>query len=99
MGTSLRLLNPPKAVPFQIRPVTSWKGRVEISCPEAATPITHDVPQPRWQTFCRKNRVVENVRHLFEHYETADTPKFHNQKHLPSSAVRITSTLPVQSKV
>ena len=40
---------PPKAVPFQVRPVTSWKGRVEISCPAAATPIIVDTPQPLWQ--------------------------------------------------
>lgn len=26
---------------------TSWKGRVEISFPPAATPITMDSPQPR----------------------------------------------------
>ena len=31
-GTSVRPLAPPKAVPFQTRPVTSWKGRVAISC-------------------------------------------------------------------
>jgi hypothetical protein len=42
-------LIPPKAVPFQTRPVTNWKGRVEISWPEAATPITTETPQPRWQ--------------------------------------------------
>ena len=46
LGTSRRLLNPPNAVPFQTLPVTSWNGRVEISCPAAATPITHDSPQP-----------------------------------------------------
>lgn len=40
---------PPKAVPFQTRPVTSWKGRVDISCPAAATPIMVDTPQPLWQ--------------------------------------------------
>jgi hypothetical protein len=39
--------HPPNAVPFQVRPVTSWKGRVAISWPEAATPITTEVPQPR----------------------------------------------------
>ena len=32
-GTSVRPRAPPKAVPFQTRPVTSWKGRVEISRP------------------------------------------------------------------
>jgi hypothetical protein len=31
-GTSVRPRAPPKAVPFQVRPVTSWNGRVEISC-------------------------------------------------------------------
>ena len=38
-GTSVRPLAPPKAVPFQTRPVTSWNGRVAISCPEPATPM------------------------------------------------------------
>lgn len=42
-------LVPPKAVPFQVRPVTSWKGRVEISCPAAATPMMMLVPHPLWQ--------------------------------------------------
>lgn len=37
---------PPNAVPFHVRPVTSWKGRVEISWPAAATPIMTLVPQP-----------------------------------------------------
>ena len=41
-GTSVRPRAPPKAVPFQTRPVTSWKGRVEISCPAAATPMMID---------------------------------------------------------
>ena len=30
-GTWVRPRTPPKAVPFQTRPVTSWKGRVLIS--------------------------------------------------------------------
>lgn len=30
-GTCERLLKPPKAVPFHTRPVTNWKGRVDIS--------------------------------------------------------------------
>ena len=46
-GTSLRDFQPPKAVPTHLRPVTSWNGRVAISLPAAATPITHDWPQPR----------------------------------------------------
>lgn len=37
---------PPNAVPFQVRPVTSWNGRVEISWPALATPIITDTPQP-----------------------------------------------------
>jgi hypothetical protein len=53
-------------VPFQTRPVTSWNGRVEISCPAAATPMMIDWPQPRWHA---------------------------------SSAWRMTSVLPVASKV
>ena len=35
---------PPKAVPSHWRPVTSWKGRVAISCPDPATPITTLLP-------------------------------------------------------
>ena len=34
-GTSVRPRAPPKAVPFQTRPVTSWNGRVAISLPGA----------------------------------------------------------------
>jgi hypothetical protein len=30
-GTSVRPLAPPNAVPRQLRPVTSWNGRVAIS--------------------------------------------------------------------
>src|SRR6185312_11973201 len=48
-GTSVRPRAPPKAVPFQTLPVTNWNGRVEISAPAGATPITIDWPQPRWQ--------------------------------------------------
>src|SRR3984957_6518255 len=48
-GTSGRPRAPPKAVPFQTRPVTSWNGRVLISLPAPATPTTTDTPQPRWQ--------------------------------------------------
>ena len=47
-GTSRRPLKPPKAVPRQTRPVTSWNGRVEISWPEPATPMMMLSPQPRW---------------------------------------------------
>src|SRR5207248_5092360 len=49
LGTSVRPRAPPNAVPFQTRPVTSWNGRVAISLPASATPITTDTPQPRWQ--------------------------------------------------
>ena len=31
----------------QTRPVTSWNGRVAISLPDSATPITTETPQPR----------------------------------------------------
>src|SRR5258706_388519 len=48
-GTSVRPRAPPKAVPFQTRPVTSWKGRVLISWPDPATPMITETPQPRWQ--------------------------------------------------
>src|SRR5690348_17185324 len=66
LGTSVRPLAPPNAVPRQLRPVTSWNGRVAISLPASATPMMMLVPQPRWQH---------------------------------SSAVRMTSVLPVASKV
>ena len=36
----------------RVVPVTSWKGRVEISWPEAATPMTTDWPQP-----CRQSQL------------------------------------------
>ena len=45
-GTAMRLLYPPKAVPFHVRPVTSWNGLVEISVPAAATPTMTEVPHP-----------------------------------------------------
>lgn len=35
------------AEPSHLRPVTSWNGRVEISCPAPATPMTTLWPQPR----------------------------------------------------
>ena len=52
-GTSVRPRAPPNAVPFQTRPVTSWNGRVEISCPAPATPMMIDWPQPRCAGFQR----------------------------------------------
>ena len=48
-GTSVRPRAPPKAVPRQTRPVTSWNGRVLISWPAPATPMMIDWPQPLWQ--------------------------------------------------
>ena len=47
LGTSVRPRAPPKAVPFQMRPVTNWNGRVAISSPAGATPMMMDWPQPR----------------------------------------------------
>ena len=52
-GTSVRPRAPPKAVPIQVRPVTSWNGRVEISWPAPATPMITDLPQPRCDDFQR----------------------------------------------
>lgn len=49
LGTSVRPRAPPKALPFQTRPVTSWNGRVEISLPASATPMMMDSPYPGWQ--------------------------------------------------
>ena len=48
-GTSVRPRAPPKAVPRHTRPVTSWKGRVAISCPAPATPMMTLSPHPLWQ--------------------------------------------------
>ncbi len=49
-GTSVRPRAPPKAVPFQTRPVTSWNGRVAISAPAGGDADDDaDWPQPRWQ--------------------------------------------------
>ena len=48
LGTASRDFQPPNAEPFHTRPVTSWKGRVEISWPAAATPRIVDTPQPLW---------------------------------------------------
>ena len=41
LGTSVRPLAPPKAVPFQTRPVTSWKGRVSITAPAGQVAISN----------------------------------------------------------
>merc|ERR1719187_1459245 len=46
LGTSVLDFQPPKAVPFQFLPVTSWNGLVEISFPAAATPMTQLSPHP-----------------------------------------------------
>ena len=46
LGTSVRPFAPPKAVPFQTRPVTNWNGRVEISAPAGATPMMMLSPYP-----------------------------------------------------
>src|SRR6202521_1086593 len=42
LGTSVRPRAPPNAVPFHTLPVTSWNGRVLISCPAPATPMMTD---------------------------------------------------------
>ena len=46
-GNCERPFTPPNAVPSHLRPVTSWNGRVLISCPAPATPMITDWPQPR----------------------------------------------------
>ena len=48
-GTSVRPFAPPNAVPRHTRPVTSWNGRVLISCPLPATPMMMLSPHPLWQ--------------------------------------------------
>ena len=61
-GTSVRPRAPPKAVPFQTRPVTSWNGRVRISCPAPATPmITRHAPA-----------AVAALERLAHHVDVAD---------------------------
>lgn len=57
---------PPKAVPFQVRPVTSWNGRVAISSPAPATPTTTLTPQPLWQAssaaLCRHREMTRTQK-------------------------------------
>src|SRR6218665_910055 len=45
-GSSVRPLTPPKAEPRHTRPVTSWNGRVRISCPAPAPPMLTLSPHP-----------------------------------------------------
>ena len=40
-GSCVRPFTPPKAEPCHLRPVTSWNGRVEISSPAFATPVSY----------------------------------------------------------
>lgn len=62
---------PPKAVPFHVRPVTSWNGRVEISSPEAATPTTTLTPQPLCTpsraALCKHKDTITGVHKLHQH--------------------------------
>jgi hypothetical protein len=53
-GTSVRPRAPPKAVPRQVRPVTSWNGRVEISAPAGATPMMIDSAPALVRAFQRR---------------------------------------------
>lgn len=55
---SVRPFTPPKADPCHFRPVTSWKGLVEISLPAAATPIIVETPHP---TKKQTNNYLVNV--------------------------------------
>lgn len=48
-SNKLNMKLPPKADPFHTRPVTNWKGLVEISWPAPATPMTTLCPHPLWQ--------------------------------------------------
>ena len=63
-GTCERLLKPPNTVPFHTRPVTSWKGRVDISCPDAETPTITDVPQPcKFFNWCQDLFCTHAINH------------------------------------
>src|SRR4028118_1629885 len=46
LGTSVRPRAPPKAVPFQVRPVTSWKGRGAVAGPAGGTAGTAGAARP-----------------------------------------------------
>ena len=61
-GTSVRPRAPPKAVPFQTRPVTSWNGRVAISCP-APRDADDDADAPA---------LVAALERLAHHLDVAD---------------------------
>lgn len=45
-GALSTLFHPPNAVPFHVRPVTSWNGLVLTSVPDGATPTMTETPQP-----------------------------------------------------
>lgn len=90
-GTCERLLKPPKAVPFQTRPVTNWKGRVEISCPDAATPTITDVPQP-----CKLFERPQDVFYT-QQFEPPVKKALTLWQH--SRAALITETFPMHSKL
>lgn len=79
---------PPKAVPFHVRPVTSWKGRVEISSPAAATPTTTLTPQPLWAAsraalWKHRDKAIAGVRELHRMPSSPET----------SSEARVTEPL------
>ena len=113
LGTSVRLFQPPKAVPFQHRPVTNWKGRVPISFPAAATPMMQDSPHPRCATYKKRIHCEQNQWDLptksdghFPHFSADDSgytihPSLLTivQEVRTSSALLMTLTFPVQSKV
>jgi hypothetical protein len=72
-GTSVRPLAPPKAEPFQTRPVTSWNGRVRNllsraghADDDAGAPalvaalqrLAHELTLPMHSNVCRRRRSV-----------------------------------------
>jgi hypothetical protein len=74
LGTSVRPRAPLKAVPRHTRPVTSWNGRVAISCPAPATPMMMLWPQPRWQ---HSDEVASDFGRIDEmRHAEAFTPSF-----------------------
>lgn len=75
-GTCDLLLKPPKAVPFHTRPVTNWKGRVDISCPDAATPTITDVPQP-WKFSTKDIFRCTTTSVIFEQLSQWDSSSIH----------------------
>ncbi len=87
-GTSVRPRAPPKAVPFQTRPVTSWNGRVLISLPGAGDADDHRYAPAAMAAFERLAHEVD-VADAFEAVVRAavgerDQMRARDRRRLPS---------------